>query len=434
MTAEIGILNRSGVALAADSAVTIAMNGKQKVLNSANKLFNLIKGYPVGVMVYGNGDFLGIPWDVIIDDYRKQYDRNAEYDTLNEYVIDFLEKLSNDKFCDRSSYIGKIYRDLYKIISEIVDNTKIKLSEKYPNRDITQEEARSEFKDNLQKEIDILYNKEFSTGFNEEDIKIIKEDADNSQIVKMCLEQHVFFDLTLEIIEKAKEINALIQCKEYYVNYTGLVFSGYGYNELFPSLFEFTIDGIINGKLKYKLNKHVSISAEAIGNNIIAEIVPFAQQEMVHSILNGIDPNVYQLLINNLDCFVNALAEDANNIFDCNVCKKERIQELINKAAQQLGNMMSFINEKCKECYTNPVLDMVSSLPKDELATMAETLVNLTSFKRKITIDAETVGGPIDVAVISKSEGFVWMKRKLYFSQNLNPNYNLYKGGNINEK
>lgn len=62
MTAEIGILNRQGVALAADSAVTLGLNGKQKVLNSANKLFNLIKGHPVGLMVYGNGNFLGIPW------------------------------------------------------------------------------------------------------------------------------------------------------------------------------------------------------------------------------------------------------------------------------------------------------------------------------------------------------------------------------------
>ena len=66
---------------------------------------------------------------------------------------------------------------------------------------------------------------------------------------------------------------------------------------------------------------------------------------------------------------------------------------------------------------------MVSSLPKEELANMAETLVNLTSFKRKITMDAETVGGPIDVAVISKSEGFIWIKRKLYFDKNLNNHY-----------
>jgi len=52
---------------------------------------------------------------------------------------------------------------------------------------------------------------------------------------------------------------------------------------------------------------------------------------------------------------------------------------------------------------------------------MAESLVNLTSFKRRITAETETVGGPIDVAVISKGDGFVWIKRKHYFQKDLNP-------------
>jgi hypothetical protein len=37
-----------------------------------------------------------------------------------------------------------------------------------------------------------------------------------------------------------------------------------------------------------------------------------------------------------------------------------------------------------------------------------------------MSLDAETVGGPIDVAVISKGDGFVWIKRKHYFKAELN--------------
>jgi hypothetical protein len=58
--------------------------------------------------------------------------------------------------------------------------------------------------------------------------------------------------------------------------------------------------------------------------------------------------------------------------------------------------------------------------PADHVAAMAESLVNLTSFKRRITSEMETVGGPIDVAVISKGDGFVWIKRKHYFEKDLN--------------
>jgi len=62
-------------------------------------------------------------------------------------------------------------------------------------------------------------------------------------------------------------------------------------------------------------------------------------------------------------------------------------------------------------------------MPKVELAKMAEALVELTSMKRKVTVGVETVGGPVDVAIISKSEGFVWIKRKHYFPPELNTRY-----------
>lgn len=51
---------------------------------------------------------------------------------------------------------------------------------------------------------------------------------------------------------------------------------------------------------------------------------------------------------------------------------------------------------------------------------MAEALVNLTSFKRKISLEIETVGEPIDVAIISKGDGFIWIKRKHYFDPKIN--------------
>ncbi len=35
----------------------------------------------------------------------------------------------------------------------------------------------------------------------------------------------------------------------------------------------------------------------------------------------------------------------------------------------------------------------------------------------------ESVGGPIDVAVISKADGFIWIKRKHYFDPALNPRF-----------
>lgn len=71
----------------------------------------------------------------------------------------------------------------------------------------------------------------------------------------------------------------------------------------------------------------------------------------------------------------------------------------------------------------DPIISIVALLPKDELAAMAESLVNLTSFKRRVSMETETVGGPIDVAVISKGDGFIWIKRKHYFDSKLNHHF-----------
>ena len=40
-----------------------------------------------------------------------------------------------------------------------------------------------------------------------------------------------------------------------------------------------------------------------------------------------------------------------------------------------------------------------------------------------ITSDIGTVGGPIDVAVISKGDGFIWIDRKHYFEREKNEHF-----------
>ena len=81
------------------------------------------------------------------------------------------------------------------------------------------------------------------------------------------------------------------------------------------------------------------------------------------------------------------------------------------------------LNDLLEKENLGPIMSIVGQLPKEELAEMAEALMNLTSLKRRVTPAAGTVGGPVDVAVISKGDGLVWMKRKHYFAPELNPRY-----------
>jgi hypothetical protein len=86
-----------------------------------------------------------------------------------------------------------------------------------------------------------------------------------------------------------------------------------------------------------------------------------------------------------------------------------------------------------QKALVSPVLKVVQSLPKEEMAAMAEALVELTALRRKVDSPLETVGGPVDVAVISKGDGFVWIKRKHYFDSVQNPDFMLRKEISLKE-
>lgn len=66
MTAEIAILNKLGVALAADSIVTITSNRGEKTYNTSSKLFTLSKFHPVGVLTYGSVEVDTLPFEMVV--------------------------------------------------------------------------------------------------------------------------------------------------------------------------------------------------------------------------------------------------------------------------------------------------------------------------------------------------------------------------------
>ena len=95
MTAIVGVLNKHGVALAADSAVSFG--NTHKVVNTGNKVFALSKYQPVAIATYGRSAFMGTPWDIIIKLYRKKLGKHS-FPKLDEYVNDFIKYLHDQKF------------------------------------------------------------------------------------------------------------------------------------------------------------------------------------------------------------------------------------------------------------------------------------------------------------------------------------------------
>lgn len=60
------------------------------------------------------------------------------------------------------------------------------------------------------------------------------------------------------------------------------------------------------------------------------------------------------------------------------------------------------------------------AMPFQDAIDLAEFLVDLTINYSRFDTGAPTVGGPIEIAAISKHEGFKWIKRKHYYEQGFN--------------
>jgi hypothetical protein len=86
------------------------------------------------------------------------------------------------------------------------------------------------------------------------------------------------------------------------------------------------------------------------------------------------------------------------------------------------------VSEYLAREHTKPLRNVIGMLSVGELAELAETLVSIESLKERVTRPTESVSGPIDVAVISKSDGFIWIKRKHYFDPELNARFFAHQG------
>ena len=427
MTAEIAIMNKEAIALASDSAVTMIGEKGQKIFTSANKIFTLSNHHPVGIMIYGNAMLMGVPWETIIKVYRNKIGKK-KFDTLKEYSTDFIKFLDNGNllFPDslQEEYLQNSIDSYFRFIrKEIVTSIESNIDEK---GEITAEEIKQIVSEIIKtdyekwEKIDNIpsvpksYNKDIIDRYE----KII-----NNPIEKVIKEFFEELPISKTNSNQLKKIAASLFSKfpEHIKSgsISGVVIAGFGEEDTFPSLESFLMGGIFNNKLKYKHDKSSKIDFKTN-----ALITPFAQDEMVHTFMEGIDPDLMifmeRWLYNVFDKYPEIIVENIEG----SINEKKILQEKLKAASNKL---FEYYREEVRayrrENYVSPVTSTVSMLPKDELAAMAESLVSLTSFKRKVTPERETVAGPIDVAVISKGDGFIWIERKHYFKPELNPQF-----------
>lgn len=375
MTAEIGIINRRGIALAADSAMTVSTTNKVTVINDATKLFSLKNKNYVGMMIYQNEEFMNVPWEVIIDSFSDYMGDNVE-PHLNNYVSLFLDYLNDLDIYTEQTEEQLILNNAWTALNYLPDNPQSideiedalnKLQQTFHANKLIDMSVEE-----LSQKYEKLINKVFETKYNHQANDL----------------ESLFVKTVMELITSTVMSN----------NYTGLIIAGYGSKDLFPSLYQLSIDGRINGQIKYKIET-VDIT-EPKRCNTTGGIIPFAQSDVVKELISGIDPGLKNTITQQASNIINKLDQYIDSFYPSD----NRMQDFKNSINSIVQQRYSYFTNYIKNNYSDPIVDFVESLSLNEMGKMAQTLVNLTSFRRKYAGDIRTVGGITKVLLICKSK------------------------------
>lgn len=375
-------MNAGAVALAADSVATIAY-GKSGVKHyqAATKVLGLHTEAPVAMLWYGSPDYVGMPWEVIVKEYRRAVDTRYKY--LKDYAESFFTYLDQavPAWTLTSSTdpppAAVLLRPLLMKVEEATSTT--------PRNKITPviEQIVDQWKRDLRPSARVL------------DQATINDCPDLWNWLEQLLDQldPLPNQSRSTLRDAARYTWSRLFARE--PGHTGLVFAGFGDEEQLPSIIHYLVGLPVGQHPRRRAAKRATISSRHP-----AVVIPFAQNDQIRLFMEGLHPNIQTWFASALS----QLQEEYN--LDPKV-----VERLTRRLADHINN------------HGRPVVEAVRFLPKADLAECARTLIAFTAFRLRMSLADESVGEPIDVAVLSRGEGLVWVHRSHYFPPELNPGF-----------
>jgi hypothetical protein len=417
VTSEIALMNRSAVALAADSAITVRYweHGKQQTRynKSANKLFELSCLNPIGMMIFETANCQGVAWELLAKWFRDQTPP-APCVKLEDYAAAFLGYVEGHDVFPPEFQKRQFNSDVRGVAGRIV--AELLREDSYKNAVAPADKLAESAK--LMQQTEAKIDADEFVG-NADQAALDAALADHVAQIEALLTGDPFYSSFAPVINfqmlSRLAIKGLFKLNHTTLNYTGIVIAGFGEKDYFPRLIAYRCYGAILGKLIYVPTKE---GVRSTSQENTSEILSFATDDMIRTFIFGISTSGLVELDRDFEQGVNLLEEELK--------KAGLLDQAANIAGPKEKAKQTFGAEVIRQFVrlnSTPLHRAVSNLSIRELAELSETLVSLESLKERVTRPSEGVSGPIDVAVISKSDGFIWIKRKHYFDPDLNPRF-----------
>ncbi len=161
--------------------------------------------------------------------------------------------------------------------------------------------------------------------------------------------------------------------------------------------------------------KRAPASVDVIDTEIRSKIRMFADSEVTHAFIRGIDFGLERRVYGAMRMMLQAMVDQVVGAFpEADASRREDVRRRFQEGLvpQYLDAFRGMIGDYQQQAYINPVLRVLEIAARTELAETAKELVSLNVFKKRIMAQKQTVGGAIDVAVISREGGFQWFTRQ----------------------
>ena len=184
-------------------------------------------------------------------------------------------------------------------------------------------------------------------------------------------------------------------------NAATLVVAGFGDNELFPAYWQCDFYGVVSGNL---IKKNEIFSESSRNPRWIA----LGQTGAIDQLIVGYDQLVADVADEahrNSLLYIEQQIPDIDNRHILEF--RARVAEIV--ASDTISNSLKPAG---REHRTGPFQHAISMSPLANLADYASQLVGVQAAHASMTQANPTVGGPIDVATITRRSGFVWVNHK----------------------
>ena len=212
-----------------------------------------------------------------------------------------------------------------------------------------------------------------------------------------------------EISEQIELVTRLYLERGQRLERSELAFVGYGDKHLLPSYACVEISGFVNDSLLYKMTRE-RIAPDLESGNFCA-ICPIGQSDAIDRFLLGVDYRTVDVATGAaMDKFIKySHGVDQDKPYDDSTPLTDEEVALGNAVDSAINQAFRTWSEKY---FKQPLVGVIAALPLASLATAARSLIEIQSLSQTITGEMGTVGGPIDVAMISRENGFQWINHK----------------------